>query len=303
MANLTPNEAARLHLKARHGTLTPEEQQVYSDYMARQLASAPLPEGGEPPKRGRPKPNVDIPDVLRKIAGIAVIVAALVILGPPIARYGLGLVDSAIEYRDSMNARLGAQQSGNAHYVATWHEAGTIDYKRTDLFISGEYFVQIRSDAHYGILSIICGARDADESDMRGAVGMSVADDDEDGNGWIIRDDALRSVFDAHGLSYDAFCSNDAAFDLNEEELADLANQVVSAITYGDIENYPVIEESTSFILDAEGHPYQDDEHMYEWAAFYGGADSTSLNGYTLDGSIDGARMFVDAQPTSVAEQ
>ena len=52
MTNLTPNEVARLHLKARHGTLTPEEQQVYSDYMARQLASAPPPEGGEPPKHG-----------------------------------------------------------------------------------------------------------------------------------------------------------------------------------------------------------------------------------------------------------
>ena len=31
MEDLTPNEVARLHLKARHGTLTPEEQQVYSD--------------------------------------------------------------------------------------------------------------------------------------------------------------------------------------------------------------------------------------------------------------------------------
>lgn len=46
MEDLTPNEVARLHLKARHGTLTPEEQQVYSDYMARQIASAQPPEGG-----------------------------------------------------------------------------------------------------------------------------------------------------------------------------------------------------------------------------------------------------------------
>ena len=44
MEDLTPNEVARLHLKARHGTLTPEEQQVYSDYMARQIASAQPPE-------------------------------------------------------------------------------------------------------------------------------------------------------------------------------------------------------------------------------------------------------------------
>ena len=81
MEDLTPNEVARLHLKARHGTLTPEEQQVYSDYMARQIASAQPPSCGKPPKR-----NINIPNVLGKIAGIAVIVAALVILGPPIAR-------------------------------------------------------------------------------------------------------------------------------------------------------------------------------------------------------------------------
>lgn len=39
------------------------------------------------------KRNINIPNVLGKIAGIVVIVAALVILGPPIARYGLGVVD------------------------------------------------------------------------------------------------------------------------------------------------------------------------------------------------------------------
>lgn len=31
MEDLTPNEVARLHLKARHGTLTPEEQSRYSE--------------------------------------------------------------------------------------------------------------------------------------------------------------------------------------------------------------------------------------------------------------------------------
>lgn len=305
MEDLTPNEVARLHLKARHGTLTPEEQQVYSDYMARQIASAQPPSGGKPPKHGKPKRNVDIPNVLGKIAGVALIVAALVILGPPIARYGLELVDSAIEYRDSMNTRLDAQQSGNAHYVATSHEAGTIDYKRTDLFISGEYFVHIRSDAHYGILSIACGARDADESNTRGAVGMSIVDKTHEGTlGWRIRDDELRSVLEARGLSYDAFCSNDAAFNLSEEELADLTRQVVSAITYGDIVSYP-LKGDTSFTYTLDGHPYEDDADMDEWVVFYShGSDMGSLgDSYSLDGSIDGTRMFVDAQPTSVVEQ
>ena len=313
MEDLTPNEVARLHLKARHGTLTPEEQQVYSDYMARQIASAQPPAGGEPPKHGKPKRNVDIPNVLGKIAGIAVIVAALVILGPPIARYGLELVDSAIEYRDSMNTRLDAQQSGNAHYVATSHEAGTIDYKRSDLFISGEYFIAIKSDAHYGILSIACGAYDADAPDKtdkyhtvpdyfdeRGGIGMSVVDGSRDG--WTIRDDELRSVLEAHGLSYDTFCSNTAAFNLGEDELADLTSQVASVITYGDIASYPV-DDDTSFTYTLDGHAYQDDADMDEWVVFAGGVVGASYpDSFALNGSNDNPQMFADAQPTSSVE-
>ena len=44
---------------------------------------------------------------------------------------------------------------------------------------------------------------------------------------------------------------------------------------------------------------------MDEWVVFYShGSDMGSLgDSYSLDGSIDGTRMFVDAQPTSVVEQ
>lgn len=241
------------------------------------------------------------------------IVAALVILGPPIARYGLELVDSAIEYRDSMNTRLDAQQSGNAHYVATSHEAGTIDYKRSDLFISGEYFIAIKSDAHYGILSIACGAYDADAPDKtdkyhtvpdyfdeRGGIGMSVVDGSRDG--WTIRDDELRSVLEAHGLSYDTFCSNTAAFNLGEDELADLTSQVASVITYGDIASYPV-DDDTSFTYTLDGHAYQDDADMDEWVVFAGGVVGASYpDSFALNGSNDNPQMFADAQPTSSVE-
>lgn len=116
MEDLTPNEVARLHLKARHGTLAPEEQQIYSDYMARQIASAQPPSGGKPPKRSKPKRNIDIPNALGKIAGIAVIVAALVILGPPIARYGLGVVDGLLDARDSVSEQTEAVQSPSVEY-------------------------------------------------------------------------------------------------------------------------------------------------------------------------------------------
>ncbi|SCJ42878.1 Uncharacterised protein [uncultured Flavonifractor sp.] len=125
MASLTKEEYARLHLKARHGTLTPEEQQVYSDYMARQLASAQLPSDGTPPKRSKPKRNIDIPNVLGKIAGIAVIVAALVILGPPIARYGLGVVDGLLDARDSVSEQTEAVQNASVeHYSRSISDLG-----------------------------------------------------------------------------------------------------------------------------------------------------------------------------------
>lgn len=53
MSNLTSDELARLRLKAKHGTLTPEEQQAYDDYVTEQLSAVPLsPSGAVPPEKG-----------------------------------------------------------------------------------------------------------------------------------------------------------------------------------------------------------------------------------------------------------
>ena len=53
MSDLTPDELARLRLKAKHGTLTPEEQQAYNDYVTEQLSAVPSPPSGAvPPKKG-----------------------------------------------------------------------------------------------------------------------------------------------------------------------------------------------------------------------------------------------------------
>lgn len=192
--------------------------------------------------------------------------------------------------------------------MATSHEAGTIDFKRSDVFVSGEYFIAIKSDAHYGVLSIVCGAYDATATDTeyhsaqyfgeRGGVGMAVVDDAR-----TIRDNELRTVLEAHGLSYDTFCSNAAAFNLSESELADLTAQVASVITYGDIASYPVTED-TDFIYTQNGHPYQSDENMGEWAVFtMYPIHANYPDDFTLNGSVDGSQMFADAQPTSVIKQ
>ena len=53
MSDLTPDGLARLRLKAKHGTLTPEEQQAYNDYVTEQLSAVPSPPSGAvPPKKG-----------------------------------------------------------------------------------------------------------------------------------------------------------------------------------------------------------------------------------------------------------
>lgn len=53
MSNLTPDELARLRLKAKHGTLAPEEQRAYDDYVTEQLSAVPSPPSGAvPPKKG-----------------------------------------------------------------------------------------------------------------------------------------------------------------------------------------------------------------------------------------------------------
>lgn len=314
MSNLTPDELARLRLKAKHGTLTPEEQRAYNDYVTEQLSAVPSPPSGAvPPKKDKPKRNIDAIDVARKIAGVAVIVVALVLLGPKLLGIGTDLFGDAMNFTTAVHDATDAQRTGNAHYVATSHEAGTIDFERSDVFVSGEYFIAIKSDAHYGVLSIACGAYDAnapdktneyntvpDYFDARGGVGMAVVDDTR-----TIRDNELRAVLEAHGLSYDTFCSNAAAFNLSESELADLTAQVASVITYGDIASYPVTED-TCFIYTQNGHPYQSDENMGEWAVFAGSDAVIHISypdNFTLDGSVDGSQMFADAQPTSAVEQ
>lgn len=53
MSDLTPDELARLRLKAKHGMLTPEEQRAYNDYATEQLSAVPSPPSGAvPPEKG-----------------------------------------------------------------------------------------------------------------------------------------------------------------------------------------------------------------------------------------------------------
>ena len=53
MSDLTHDELARLRLKAKHGTLTPEEQRAYNDYVTEQLSAVSSPPSGAvPPKKG-----------------------------------------------------------------------------------------------------------------------------------------------------------------------------------------------------------------------------------------------------------
>ncbi len=148
MGDLTPNEVARLHLKAKHGTLTPEEQQAYSDYVAHLAASTPTPSSGQPPKRDKPGRNVDVPNVLGKIAGVALIIAALMILGPPIARYGLGLVDGLLDARDSTTEQIEAVQNPPIeHYSSSIANLGGGPTGTRDVYVCGDRMVWVSSSS------------------------------------------------------------------------------------------------------------------------------------------------------------
>lgn len=89
MSNLTPDGLARLRLKAKHGMLTPS--------------------GAVPPKKDKPKRNIDAIDVARKIAGVAVIVVALALLGPKLLGFGTDLLGDAMNFTTAAHDAADAQ--------------------------------------------------------------------------------------------------------------------------------------------------------------------------------------------------
>lgn len=149
MSNLTPDELARLRLKAKHGMLTPEEQRAYNDYVTEQLSAVPSPPSGAvPPKKDKPKRNIDAIDVARKIAGVAVIVVALVILGPPIARYGLGVVDGLLDVRDSVSEQTEAVQNASVeHYSRSISDLGGGPDSTLDAYVCGNRMIWVDSSS------------------------------------------------------------------------------------------------------------------------------------------------------------
>lgn len=149
MSNLMPDELARLRLKAKHGTLTPEEQRAYNDYVTEQLSAVPSPPSGAvPPKKDKPKRNIDAIDVARKIAGVAVIVVALVILGPPIARYGLGVVDGLLDVRDSVSEQTEAVQNASVeHYSRSISDLGGGPTSTLDAYVCGNRMIWVNSSS------------------------------------------------------------------------------------------------------------------------------------------------------------
>ena len=292
MEDLTPNEVARLHLKARHGTLTPEEQQVYSDYMARQLASAQLPSDGTPPKRSKPKRNIDIPNALGKIAGIAVIVVALVIFGPPIARYGLGVVDGLLDARDSVSEQTGTVQNASVeHYSRSISDLGGGPTSTLDAYVCGNRMIWVNSSSEVSTIDADKYWVDAvDEiSPMTGMV-TKYYECDRDGNivsgpyeteadvpapdGWI---DASSEVYDikilekgAHGWEYRGRLSGQALAQwLSDNGLADgsTKEQVIPLIRF-DYDGYEPMTGAYSPDADGAGvagaKPILDDMYWVE---------------------------------------
>lgn len=224
--------------------------------------------------------------MLGKIAGVALVVAALVILGPPIARYGLELVDGLFDARDSITAQIEAVQSPSVEYynrggdmgdsvyvcgdrmvwVDTWSEASHIDDK---------YWVYpVTSYVTAGMPMTITQyyQRDRDGNITSGPYETEA--DVPAPDGWI---DASSEVYDikilekgAHGWEYRGRLSGQALAQwLSDNGLADgsTKEQVISCIRY-DYDGYEPMTGAYSPEADTAGvagaKPILDDMYWVE---------------------------------------
>lgn len=276
--DLKPEELARLRMKAKRGTLAPEEQVLLMNYMEEQSSAPPQEKPGD--KAEKPKKPLDwqrLSYIGQKVLGVALLAFALLVFGPPIAKQGIvvagkvvGLVKDTYNMTESATNAVDdyakAEQTNTAHYVWTDHEAGTVDYERKDVFLSGEYYIAIFSNAHRGISRVECGANQGTYKD--GGLRLDMRGELFDGN--------FQEFCNANGLDCSTLFSADNAFNYNESELEGLVKTIVPVITYGTVEQYGT--ES-------------------EWSDSY--IEYSKVSNYQLDMSIDGSGMFADATPTS----
>ena len=86
---LASDDVARLRMKAKRGTLTPEEQVLWAEHVGEQSPAPP------PPSTKKSKRGVDvhkISELVPKLFGALLLVVALVTFGPPLARVGIDIV-------------------------------------------------------------------------------------------------------------------------------------------------------------------------------------------------------------------
>ncbi|WP_288541608.1 hypothetical protein [uncultured Bifidobacterium sp.] len=69
------------------------------------------PSGAVSPKKDKPKRNIDAIDVVRKIAGVAVIVVALALLGPKLLGFGTDLLGDAMNFTTAVHDAADAQST------------------------------------------------------------------------------------------------------------------------------------------------------------------------------------------------
>lgn len=279
--DLKPEELARLRMKAKRGALTPEEQALLMDYMEGQSSAPPQAKPGkkaEKPKKAKePLDLQKLSYIAGKVFGAALLAFALFVFGPPIAKQGVIVTGKVVDLvkdtygmtesvTNAANDYAKAKETGTAHYAWTDHEAGTVDYERKDVFLSGEYYIAIFSNAHRGISRVECGANQGTYDD--GGLRLDVRGELFDGN--------FQEFCNAHGLDCSTLFSADNAFNYSEAELEGLVKTVVPVLTYGTVEQYGT--ES-------------------EWSDSY--IERAKVSDYTFDMSIDGSGMFADATPTS----
>ena len=138
---LTSDDVARLRMKAKRGTLTPEEQVLWAEHVGEQSPAPP------PPSTKKSKRGVDvhkISELVPKLFGALLLVVALVTFGPPLARVGIDIVGDMFHAGNPQADGAITVSSQVDHYNRSVSDLGNGGgYGGADVYVCGDKMVWV----------------------------------------------------------------------------------------------------------------------------------------------------------------
>ena len=138
---LTSDDVARLRMKAKRGTLTPEEQVLWAEHVGEQSPAPP------PPSTKKSKRGVDvhkISELVPKLFGALLLAVALVTFGPPLARVGIDIVGDMFHAGNPQADGAITVSSQVDHYNRSVSDLGNGGgYGGADVYVCGDKMVWV----------------------------------------------------------------------------------------------------------------------------------------------------------------